>query len=277
MADLSFVPMGSAHGKFQPAGVITLTTDFGLDDPYVGTMKGVIARTAPGLNVIDLSHGVPPFRPEIGGLWLGRCYRWFASGTVHVAVVDPGVGTSRPILCLETADHLFVTPDNGLAGELIRHLDAWTATVLEPAALGLDVASTTFHGRDIFAPVGAGLAAGGIGASDVGPETRDMAPSPLPVPRLHADRIEGEVLFADRFGNVCTNIPGPAPTTWGNARASAGQHTFRLVRAYDEARSGEFVAIFNSFGLLEIALPRGNAMRDETWPPGTPVCLHEST
>lgn len=269
--------MQTAHGNFQPAGVVTLTTDFGLDDPYVGIMKGVIGRTAAGLNVIDLSHKVPPFRPEIGGLWLGRCYRWFASGTVHIAVVDPGVGTARPIICLETTDHLFVTPDNGLAGELARHLDGWTANVVDPAALGLEVASTTFHGRDILAPVGARLAAGQIRAADVGPPTRDLAPSPLPLPRRCGDRIEGEVLLADRFGNVCTNIPGPIPATWRKAHATAGSHTLRLVRAYDEARSGEFVAIFNSFGLLEIALPRGNAAREESWTPGTPVCLHEST
>lgn len=269
--------MRLSRGKFQPAGVVTLTTDFGLDDPYVGIMKGVIARTASGLNVIDLSHEVPPFRAEIGGLWLGRCYRWFTSGTVHVAVVDPGVGTARAILCLETADHLFVAPDNGLAGELTRHLDGWRASIVDPAVLGLEVPSTTFHGRDIFAPVGARLAAGSIGASDVGPETRDLVPSPLPAPRRRKDRIEGEVLYADRFGNICTNIPGPAPSAWRSARASAGAHILRLVRTYDEARSGELVAIFNSFGMLEIALPRGDAARQESWPSGTPVILYEST
>lgn len=268
--------MRTAPGNFQPAGIITLTTDFGRDDPYVGVMKGVIAKTAPGLNVIDLSHAVPPFKAEIAGLWLGRCFRWFSRGSVHVAVVDPGVGTSRPIVCLEATDHLFLIPDNGLAGELTRHLDEWKATVVDPQTLDLSVPSTTFHGRDVFAPVGARLAAGQIRAGDTGPETRDLVPSPLPLPCCNNGSIDGEILFADSFGNACTNIPGPAPHTWRNVRAKIGAHTLRLVQAYDEARSGELVAVFNSFGLLEIALPRGNAAREESWPPGTPVCLYES-
>jgi S-adenosylmethionine hydrolase len=138
-----------------PSRTITLTTDFGLKDPFVGIMKGVIARQAPGINVIDISHDVPPYRPEIGGLWLGLSYRWFASGAVHVAVIDPGVGTERRIACLSTTGHTFLAPDNGLAGEIVAHLPRWSARVVEPGRLKLPVPSTTFHGRDIFAPVAA--------------------------------------------------------------------------------------------------------------------------
>jgi S-adenosylmethionine hydrolase len=266
--------MDRTEQNFKPAGVITLTTDFGLEDPFVGVMKGVIARSAPRANVIDLCHEVPPFRAEIGGLWIGRCYRWFASGTVHVAVVDPGVGTARPIVCIETAGHLFLAPDNGLAGELTRHLDSWRATVVEPLGLGLEVHSNTFHGRDIFAPVAANLATGGIGPSDLGPRKYELSPSPLPLPRHGKDCIEGEILLPDRFGNIYTNIPGPAPAAWQDVYATVGTRDARLVRAYDEAVSGELVAIFNSFGLLELAVPRGSADAAESWPPGTPIRLH---
>jgi len=269
--------MQGTQGKFRPAGVVTLTTDFGLDDPFVGIMKGVIARTAPGLHVIDLCHEVPPFRAEIGGLWIGRCYRWFADGTVHVAVVDPGVGTARSIVCLESAGHVFLAPDNGLAGELTRHLDGWTAAVVDAGTIGLDVPSSTFHGRDIFAPVAARLATGQISPADLGPGVRGLVPSPLPLPRYGSDRIDGEILLPDRFGNLYTNIPGPVPAAWRDVRATIGTRTLRLVRAYDEASGGELVAIFNSFGLLEIAMPRSSAAAAESWSPGTPVCLHEST
>ncbi len=269
--------MQGLDGTFRPAGVITLTTDFGLADPFVGIMKGVIASTARDVDVIDLSHEVPPFRAEIGGLWIGRCYRWFAPGTVHIAVVDPGVGTNRRIVCVESPEHLFLVPDNGLAGELTRHLDDWSATVVEAGPLKLEATSTTFHGRDIFAPVAARLAAGSIDPSGLGPATRDLVPSPLPCPRRDAEGVSGEVLLPDRFGNVYTNISGPMPAAWQRALVSIGPHTLRLVRAYDEATSGELVAIFNSFGLLEIAMPRGSAAAAGSWPPGTPVRMHESS
>jgi len=268
--------MQGLDGRFRPGGVITLTTDFGLDDPFVGIMKGVIAREAPGINVIDLCHEVPPFRPEIGGLWIGRCYRWFATGTVHVAVVDPGVGTDRHIVCLESPGHLFLAPDNGLAGELARHLQDWSAVVVEPDAMGLEVPSGTFHGRDIFAPVAARLASGSIEPAGLGPPLRDLLPSSLPCPRCGEDGITGEVLLEDRFGNVFTNIPGPVPATWRQPTISIGQRNLRLVMTYDEAAPGEMVGIFNSFGLLEIAIPRGSAAEVGSWPAGTPVRMHES-
>lgn len=268
--------MGSTDRSFRSAGVITLTSDFGQEDPFVGIMKGVISRRSRDLSVIDLCHEVPPFRPEIGGLWLGLCYRWFPPGSVHVAVVDPGVGTARRILCLSGHDHLFLAPDNGLAAELASHLDHWSARRVDPEGLGLDVASTTFHGRDIFAPVAAALATGDMGPQDMGSTTEELTPSGLPRPAISGTQITGELLLADRFGNLYSNIPGPLPRHWTRAAASVGGHEVRLVRAYDEARSGEYVAIFNSFGLLEIALPRGSAEAAGRWPPGTPVSLFET-
>ena len=269
--------MNAGQDTFRATGVITLTTDFGLDDPFVGIVKGVIARRCPNLSVIDLCHKVPPFRAEIGGLWIGLSYRWFAPGSVHVAVVDPGVGTDRRIVCLQAGEHLFLVPDNGLAGELTRHLDRWSARALEPEKLSLDSPSPTFHGRDIFAPVAAMLAAGELAPEVLGRPVDDLTPSVLPRPRLDKDDIFGEILLSDRFGNLFSNIAGPVPAAWDGARVTIENHSMRLVRTYDEARSGEFVAIFNSFGLLEIALPRGNAQAAGQWPPGTHVRLSRTS
>jgi len=269
--------MNAGQDTFRATGVITLTTDFGLDDPFVGIVKGVIARRCPNLSVIDLCHKVPPFRAEIGGLWIGLSYRWFAPGSVHVAVVDPGVGTDRRIVCLQAGEHLFLLPDNGLAGELTRHLDRWSARALEPEKLSLDSPSPTFHGRDIFAPVAAMLAAGELAPEVLGRPVDDLTPSALPRPRLDKDDIFGEILLSDRFGNLFSNIAGPVPAAWDGARVTIENHSMRLVRTYDEARSGEFVAIFNSFGLLEIALPRGNAQAAGQWPPGTHVRLSRTS
>ena len=256
-----------------PNRIITLTTDFGLKDPFVGIMKGVIARQAPGINVIDISHDVPAYRPEIGGLWLGLSYRWFASRAIHVAVIDPGVGTGRRIVCLSTAGHTFLAPDNGLAGEIVSHLPHWSARVVEPGRLELPVPSTTFHGRDIFAPVAAMLAAGKLRTEDLGPTVTDLRPSALPRPEIGQDRIRGEIVLADHFGNLMSNIGGPAPPGWTSPVAVIGGKTLRLVQAYDEASRGELVAIFNSFGLLEIACPRGSASETADWSPGQDIAL----
>ncbi len=265
--------MDQTEGVFRPSGVITLTTDFGLTDPFVGVVKGVIARLGPGLNVIDLCHEAPTFDPAIAGLWIGLCYRWFTPGSVHVAVVDPGVGSDRSIVCLLGSGHAFLAPDNGLADELCRHLENWTAWTVDAEALELDVPSSTFHGRDIFAPVATMLASGSTAPAALGPAAVDLIPSRLPRPTREPDHLDGEILLADRFGNLFTNIPGPIPDDWGGAVVNVGNRRMRVVRTYDEARSGEFIGVFNSFGLLEIALPRASARNQGRWPPGTAVRL----
>jgi hypothetical protein len=188
-----------------------------------------------------------------------------------VAVVDPGVGTDRNIVCIQARCHAFIAPDNGLAAELVSHLDSWTAWRLDPEALDLDIASTTFHGRDIFAPVAAMLASANAAPDSLGSPDPELVPSALPRPIRKDASLTGEILFADHFGNLSTNIPGPLPKEWNDATVSVEAQTARLVRAYGEARPGETVAIFNSFGLLEIALPRASARDRRQWGPGTPV------
>jgi S-adenosylmethionine hydrolase len=265
--------MPDANTRPRPAGIVTLTTDFGLQDPFVGIMKGVIAQRAPAVNVIDISHDVPPYCPEIGGLWLGLCYRWFARGAVHVAVIDPGVGTDRRIACICSDGHTFLAPDNGLAGELVEHLVGWSAYSLDVDRLDLPVPSTTFHGRDIFAPVAAGLACGDLQTRNLGQPIRDLRPSSLPRPDVSETAVRGKLLIADHFGNLMSNIRGPAPAAWSDPVVRAGGRTMRLVTTYDEASQGELVGIFNSFGLLEIACPRGRAIDAGGLAPGQEIQL----
>lgn len=265
--------MSETEGVFRPSGVITLTTDFGLTDPFVGIVKGVISNLGRELKVIDLCHEAPPFDPAIAGLWVGLSYHWFPPGSVHVAVVDPGVGSDRRIVCLLGSGHAFLVPDNGLAGELSCHLENWTAWTLQPETLSLDVPSSTFHGRDIFAPVAAKVASGLMAPAELGPAAVELLPSRLPRATRGPDWLDGEILLADRFGNLFTNIRGPLPDDWQGAVVTVGNRSMRLVRTYDEARNGEFIGVFNSFGLLEIAVPRASARQEGRWPAGTAVRL----
>lgn len=224
--------------------MIALLTDFGASDIYAGVMKGVIASIAPDVLVIDLSHAVPRHAVGVGALWLDAAWRYFPERTVFCCVVDPGVGTRRRAIAVRTQGRLFVGPDNGLLGLLppgeVREITAdW----------GLAARSRTFHGRDVFAPVAARLASGAA-FEDVGAVVGD--PVTAPVPRATGDR--GEVLWADGFGNLVTNL---APRPRG-AVTCAGRSA-RVVEAYGDAPPGSLVALAGSSGRLEICVVEGDA------------------
>lgn len=161
------------------APVITLTTDFGLSGPFVGVMKGAILRRLPNAQILDLTHEIPAHWSVEAGFWLARSFRYFPLGTVHVAVVDPGVGTQRSIIAAEHAGHVFLGPDNGLLQPLLgpnpahchRLSDSWLQQQ------GWPKPSATFHGRDLFAPLAAELAGGRVGVQDIGPAARQLTPS----------------------------------------------------------------------------------------------------
>lgn len=251
---------------------VSLTTDFGLDDPFAGIMKGAILRRDPSIRVIDLCHGVPPGAVGIGGLWLGLSCRWLPAGTVHAAVVDPGVGTDRGLLCLSGEDHIFLAPDNGLAAEICRHREIETIIQVDWHALIGDPPSRTFHGRDVFAPIAADLARGATRADELGPEIDACTvDSPLPSPRLSAGAVDGEILLADHFGNLMTNIPAGQIPPGRPIRVVAGQASFGMVGTYDEAPPGQPVGLVNSFGLLEIACPGSHAAQFLDLGPGAVV------
>lgn len=240
---------------------IALLTDFGLVDPYVGVMKGVIATLAPGVPVIDVTHGVPPQDVRVGALLLDAAWRYFPDGTVFVGVVDPGVGTARRPVVVRAVGRLFVGPDNGLFGLLP---DAEVREITAP--WGLPSRSRTFHGRDLFAPVAARLARGAR-FEDVGPVVPDPTPLDLPAPTEGV----GEVLYVDRFGNAVTNLPGVdhGVLVVRNTRAP-------VVRTYGEGAAGAPIALTGSTGRLEVAIRDGDAARELGLAPGTVVAWEDA-
>ncbi len=252
--------------------ILTLTTDFGLSDPFVGVMKGVIAGICPAANVIDITHAVPAFNLLEGALAIWQAWRYFPVETVHVIVIDPGVGSERQPILSRMGNSWFIAPDNGVLtlverdvrrdGGLVRH-----RSIQNPQYM-LPVQSHTFHGRDIFAPAAAHLAIqierGAVAAESFGPVVESILQLRIPEPIHNSDgSIEGVVLKSDRFGNLLTNVAASdVPDTSGGWQIEIGSRRItRFVRFYAEAEPGEVFAILGSSGLLEIAMNRGSAQQ----------------
>jgi len=238
--------------------VISLLTDFGSSDPFVGMMKGVIAGICPEANVIDVTHDVPPQDVRMGAFFLERAHRFFPPGTVHVAVVDPGVGTSRARIALEARGHWFVGPDNGL---LSRAAARPRAVSLTRASYFLPDVSNTFHGRDVFAPVAAHLARG-VPLERLGRPKRRIVQLAWPRPRKTGNSFAAEIVSVDRFGNLITNLE---PSHWRSLRrprvSAAGFTCSRLSTSYAEVSEGELALVFGGYGLLEIAARNASAAK----------------
>ncbi len=257
--------------------VITLTTDFGTASPYVAAMKGVILSVAPQVRILDLSHEIPPQDVWHGAFFLAACIPYFPPETIHVVVVDPGVGTARRLLYAEIGPHRLVLPDNGLASFLLKRFPLQRAFQLLEPRYRLSTVSHTFHGRDILAPAAAHLALG-IEPAHLGSQVHDPATLPIPEPVV-GDVLRGEVLFVDGFGNLLTNIDekllerlGALKDAEGRLTATvAGRRIQRWVRTYAEAPLGELVTLISSSGHLEIAQVQGNAARTLAAQRGTPV------
>ena len=261
-----------------PSGVITITTDFGHQGPFVGVMKGAILKRFATARIIDLTHEIVVHWPAEAGFWLARSFEYFPPGTVHVAVIDPGVGTSRDIVIVRASGHLFVAPDNGLLAPIVaRHADA-EITRLTPAGLerlGIKEASATFHGRDIFAPVSAELAAGRCSAADLGERTRTLVPSWVDDPIVNG-HVSGVVMTIDHFGNLITNIEGSLISAFNTPRVFAGNHSFELRRTYGDVRPGDYLALVNSFGVIEIAHAEQSAADGLGLSRGAPVVVRDA-
>jgi S-adenosylmethionine hydrolase len=261
--------------------IITLTTDFGVKDWFVGTMKGVILGVAPRATIVDITHEIPAGDIRAGAFALAAGYRFFPKGTVHVAAVDPGVGGARKAIAVQTADYFFVGPDNGVLSCALAREKIKSAHRLENTDYFLQPVSHTFHGRDIFAPVAAHLSRG-VPIRKFGPAQRDCVRLSWPQPRARRNRIEGEVVFIDRFGNAITNIestslnprsevvPGREPMLRPAAvpGLKAGGEVFvgrkRLCRVksfYQSVPAGQAVAVPGSGGFLEIAVNGGSAAK----------------
>jgi len=248
--------------SFAPGGLVTLTTDFGTADPFAGIVSGRIIRCFPGVRIVDLSHGMPRGRPDLAGFWLARAWREFPPGTVHLAVVDPGVGTARGVLLALAEQHALLAPDNGLLAEALRGCAdvQWLAMDARlPARLGLGPLSRTFHGRDLFAPLAAALASGRLAPGDFGNPADACDPVPLPPPREDADGIAGRIVLADRFGNLFTNIDAARVTACLQPTVEAAGRSWPLVSTYGDVPPGAPLALLNAFGLLELAVHGGSA------------------
>ena len=240
--------------------IITLTTDFGLGDPFVGIMKGVILGIAPDVHVVDVTHDIRSYDILEAAFIIDSAYRYFPAGTIHVVVVDPGVGSARRPMVAAAREHVFVAPDNGVLSYILQSdskTPAPPAYWIKNQSLFLNAVSQTFHGRDIFAPVAAHLAVG-IPIDSVGPRILDFVKRPLPKPRPQGDKLVATVLRIDKFGNIITNLKRSHLGSDFAIRV-AGLSITRLCANFSEAEPGEFFAVEGSTGYIELALNQGSA------------------
>ena len=262
------------------SGVITITTDFGHQGPFVGVMKGCILARFPSARIIDLTHEILVHWPAEAGFWLAHAFGYFPPGTVHVAVVDPGVGTARGILAVRAGGQFFLAPDNGLLAPVVsRAGDALIVRLgaAELAHLGIQHPSSTFHGRDIFAPVAADLAAGRCQVQSLGETVNSLVPSWVEDPTVEPRSVAGVVISIDHFGNLITNIEAALIERFRLPLVRAGNHAFPLLRTYADARPGEYLALVNSFGVVEIARAEHSAAEGLGLSRGAPVVVRDRT
>lgn len=243
-----------------PNPMITMLSDFGARDIYVGVMKGVIAQINPELKVIDLTHQIPPQNIAAARFCLMNAYPYFPVGTVHLAVVDPGVGGTRRAIAVEFANGFLVGPDNGTFSGLLSQSAAIAVVELtNPDYWRTPQPSRTFHGRDIFAPVAAHLASG-VSFTDLGNPIHSTALVQLNIPEcvLTETGIAGSIQYIDHFGNLVTNIPGSyvQGKTW---YVKATGLTMTGCETYSDVKIGDAIALVESHGWVEIAINRGNA------------------
>lgn len=255
--------------------IVTLTTDFGHKDSFVGTMKGVLLGLNPNLSLVDITHGIPPQDILAGALALSAAVPYFPSGTIHIGVVDPGVGSERRSLLIEAGGAYFVGPDNGLFSLALRGREPQRIIELTNDSYHLKPTSTTFHGRDVFAPVAAHLS---LGASPqkLGTSVADFSRLVWPEIIQKNNTLRGEVVYADGFGNLITNIQEYhlLPFTKGTLSISIGRRKIRgLSASYTSVPEGKFVALINSWRCLEIAMRNGSAKDTGKIPIGTTVVV----
>ena len=241
--------------------IITLLTDFGTADGYVGEMKGVLLSLAPDAELVDLTHDIPPQDVERARFTLARVWRRFPSGTVHLVVVDPGVGSARAALAVESGGCWLVGPDNGvLSPALLQPGARAVALVLPPGA------SATFHGRDVFAPAAAALARGErLDSLGVAANSPVISRTPEPI-RASDGALHGQVILVDRFGNAVTNLISAR-----SGVAIIAQLELPLRHTYADVPEGEPIALIGSTGFIEIAIRNGDAARTLNLERGSPV------
>lgn len=272
------------------SGLVALLTDFGTSDIYVGVMKGVMASVNPALTMIDITHGIPPQSIRQGAAALRDSYTFFPHQTVFLVIVDPGVGSQRTPIAIRTSQHFFVGPDNGVFTEILRQTNHWQIVQLQNAQYQNHQHSSTFHGRDIFAPVAAHLASNPLIFDQLGQPLTQPVRLPDQLPTLKDNQISGYIAHIDHFGNLITDIGRfrwhgdrlISDTVAGEISLCARCCTVQLAdsvligihHAYYEVNTGDLMALIDSSGYLEIAVNQGNASTLTASYIGLPVTLN---
>ncbi len=250
--------------------IITLTTDFGVDSPYVAVMKGVILSLQPDVRLVDISHSIPPQDVRRGAIVLAETTPWFPAGAIHLAVIDPGVGTERRIVYAELGDQRYVCPDNGLLSRLTMRERPDRVVAVENSEHWLPAVSRTFHGRDIMAPVAAAISLG-VAPERLGPPVSRLVELDWPAAKLGEGEIAGAVEWIDPFGNLITNIaagmlPRESLSHENGTKAStieiAGREIRGISTTYGDHQDKVLIALIGSSGFLEIAIVGGNAAKE---------------
>lgn len=259
--------------------IVTLTTDFGVSDPYVGSMKGVILNINPDVQIVDICNSVQSYDLLDGALTIAQAYRYFPAGTVHVIVVDPGVGTARRPILVNTEKHLFIAPDNGVLSLIYDREERLNVRHITSDHYFLRPVSNTFHGRDIFAAV-AGWVSKGVEPAKFGDTIPDFVRFAAPRAKsVGPNQVKGLVIKVDKFGNLVTNISeSDAPQLFGNGPAAfkltvGKAEVTTLCRVYAQGQPGELFAIVGSMGLLEVSTNRGVAAQLAAAGKGSEVML----
>lgn len=260
--------------------IISLLSDFGLNDEYVGVMKAVLHQHCAHVRLVDISHSIPAQDIRAGAHLLSRSYSYFPKGSIHLAVVDPGVGSNRRLIVVQADDHTFVGPDNGIFSPVINASQNISVYEIQNSGLWNSTISSTFHGRDILAPVASHIAAG-LPEKEVGDRVEVKTCTLLP--SLHCtvspESISGEIIYIDHFGNMCTNISKAdivSFQTGANLTIRVGEHISirSLSNTYIEGNQKP-IALFDSHNQLEIAINKCNASKLLNLRVGTPVIIKQ--
>lgn len=247
--------------------IVTLLTDFGNSDGFVGVMKGVMLQIAPDARLIDIAHDLPPQSVSSASFLNEWSFGYFPVGSVHLCVVDPGVGSKRRAIAVEAAGHFFVAPDNGLLSPILDKPECTRTVSLTNQRYWMDKISHTFHGRDIFAPVAAHLASG-VSILELGEEISNPKKNEIPTPCLKDGTIDCAIQYIDHFGNLVTNLDEQTFLRWRDKTGCSNDEIIILIRdqiiegvstSYSQSREGELLTIFDGYGCLEIAMNNGNA------------------
>jgi hypothetical protein len=256
--------------------IITLTTDYGTGDHLVGVMKGIILKVNPDVRIVDISHAVMPFDILDAALTIGQAYNHFPPKTIHVVVVDPGVGSQRRPILVTGDQHYYVAPDNGVLSMIYEREPKVTVRHITAEHYFLNPLSNTFHGRDVFAPVAAWLSKNWQTPS-FGDEVTDYVRFSMPKPKVAGSTIKGVVLKVDNFGNLITNLTPedvPQVVAGANFKITAGSREIeKMSQNYSQGAPGEVLAVIGSSGFLEISVNKGNAAKSLGMQRGSEIIL----